>query len=134
MTLDAQGLASQGVVSLLEATSVSGIAPLLKDGKIHLVVQNADFESVYLVYDMDVGRAILAMPLSGRSTGPFIGLFNKNLMAPSFEVTLISEEATHASDPNHSIFRASYAEGDISNEADCDWDFILESLHIAFMQ
>ena len=92
----------------MQATSVSGIAPILKDGSIHLVVQNADHEQVYLVYDMIVGRATLAMPLSGQSTGPMLGIFNNSLMAPSFEVTLISTKVTHASDSRHSIFTSSY--------------------------
>ena len=119
---------TQTTIDLPSKASVSGILAELVENSVHVVLSRAEDEQIYIVYDFDMDEITKAMPLSGAS--PFVTLMTVN-QANTVEAFLVAESG-------EGVYKATFDKEEefTSIEAliDCDSDFILESLHIAFMQ
>ena len=92
----------------------------------HLLIQTADQEQVYIVYDFVLGNLVQVNPFITRDM--MMSLYP--LMTNKNEAILVSE----GSSEGLTIFKATFDEASDEINTKCSWDEILESLHIAFMQ
>ena len=92
----------------------------------HLLIQTADQEQVYIVYDFVFGNLVQVNPFITRDM--MMSLYP--LMTNQNEAILVSE----GSSEGLTIFKATFDEASDEINTKCSWDEILESLHIAFMQ
>ena len=120
------------VAALTNEGSVTGILPSLKDNKMHVMIQTASAEHVYIVYSFADDKIVKAMPLTA-PTGPLMSMLThvEPHVQGAFVVPTQKDATSGTSD---GLFRATF-EDDIEDDSEsCDWDHIMESMHIAFMQ
>ena len=124
---------TQAAVNLPAKTTVSGMLPSLQGSSVHVVVSTAEHEQLYVVYDFARDQIVKAMPVVGPNRGPMMTLMTLNgPNSDRIDTTLVSVSG-------EALFKANFDHDEQEDDSiesldDCDWDFILESLHIAFMQ
>lgn len=89
-----------------------------------------------MTFDLVSGSVTKATPLTfSHASSPIMTMLTH--AAPMTDVTVIetltSESSSKETSSGHSLFTASFDE-DKEADVTCDFDFILESMHIAFMQ
>ena len=111
---------------------VTGVIPAMKDEKMHLMIETIMGDNIFVSYDFGVGAVIRAHPLSG-PVGPFMTMLTH--VAPKFEATLVSHinDSSRGSADQEIIFKVDFEETS-EDASDCDWELILESMHVAFME
>ena len=124
------------------AEAVVALSPAVKQEKtgqfeVEVLLQSSDSSYAYVVFDLVNQRVIQAIPLVGQEqmSPSLIGMFKQNPQAPNEHLVLISQWSSTTHDSQIRVSTASFNQSEEEVDAgDCDWSFILESLHIAFMQ
>ena len=134
LNLTEQGKPEQGSLvtgALSPDTRVTGVIPAMHGDTVHLMIETITGDNVFVSYDFSVGAVTRAHPLSG-PVGPFMTMLTH--VAPKFEVTLVSHmRGSEANTDQEIIFKVDFDEA-VEDASECDWELILESMHIAFME
>ena len=145
LKLTAEGRPRKGGVIQLANTasgSVSGVLPSFENDLMHLMIQDFAGNLTYLVIDIAYGKVARATPISQSSFGvPVMSLLSHSMKdrtsTTDLSATIITTESQKQSSHEHHngvfIHRATFSQAD-TDEKLCDWQMILESMHIAFMQ
>jgi hypothetical protein len=132
LALDKEGLPAQGSVTkaFLSAseTTVTGVLPSLQNDLMHLIISQLDSEQIYVIFDFATGSVQSAFHLTtSLQQGPFMNLLAHTSpdMTTHVQALMVSTQRTDA----QFLFSAIIDE----EEAGCQSDFLLDSMHIEFM-
>lgn len=116
--------------------AVSGVLPEIRNDMMHLVIQEPSEEALtYLVLDLAYGKVVRATPIIGDfGHGPLMSLLT-HVSPSSIQTTTFKSQIGNEglASQTISIQKTSFNAID-TEKAGCDWELILESMHIAFMQ
>jgi len=116
-------------IKLSQVAQVSSMLSHLKENRMHLVVKTQAAKHVYIVYDLTTNLVQLAVPVNVPKASFMSLLSHKS--AEEVQATFVVPQQNKKN--KFGLYQASFSEQEGQEEA-CAWDFVLESMHIAFAQ